>query len=254
MDLLKDLGTRPRKSGGSYRWGLYRCPQCNKEYELVISTVNHRKRQGGAEVCRACANISIGINSWYSKQKYENIKSTFLEIFKEVHGTRYDYSKFIYCGAMVKGTIICKIHGEFLQTYADHREGHGCPLCANEENTFGLRKDVVLNKPTLIYYVYFRGLNLWKVGCTSNTLKKRFAEDKEHDLEVLYIKEYSSGYEAYAVEKWLLRYSLEYTYKGLGVIVGGNTELRTKPLVNFEFILRMANASNSIIRKINGED
>ena len=38
-----------------------------------------------------------------------------LNRFKSVHGDKYEYSKVIYIGAHDKVTIICPIHGEFLQ-------------------------------------------------------------------------------------------------------------------------------------------
>lgn len=33
---------------------------------------------------------------------------------KSVHGDKYDYRKFILKGSKVKGTIICPIHGEYV--------------------------------------------------------------------------------------------------------------------------------------------
>jgi hypothetical protein len=52
--------------------------------------------------------------------------------FKEVWKDRFDYSKFEYTGARVKSTIICRIHGEFLQDANMHLSGKcGCPTCAH---------------------------------------------------------------------------------------------------------------------------
>ena len=50
--------------------------------------------------------------------------------FKEVHGDRYDYSKFIFSRMNSKIKIICKKHGEFLQHPKNHLSGQGCPKCA----------------------------------------------------------------------------------------------------------------------------
>lgn len=47
-------------------------------------------------------------------------KEEFIEKARLVHGDRYDYSKFIYINCMTKGIIICKEHGEFLQTPNSH--------------------------------------------------------------------------------------------------------------------------------------
>ena len=48
-----------------------------------------------------------------------------------VHGDRYDYSKTIYRKAIEKVIIICKEHGEFLQTPNRHLTGSGCKKCGD---------------------------------------------------------------------------------------------------------------------------
>ncbi|MBT5215885.1 DUF723 domain-containing protein, partial [Candidatus Woesearchaeota archaeon] len=62
-----------------------------------------------------------------------NNKSFILDA-KKVHGDRYDYSKVEYKNTKTKIIIICKEHGEFLQTPSEHLVGSGCIDCA------GLRK------------------------------------------------------------------------------------------------------------------
>lgn len=48
-----------------------------------------------------------------------------------VHGNRYDYSKVEYANAHAKVIILCRYHGEFLQTPTNHiHVGQGCPVCA----------------------------------------------------------------------------------------------------------------------------
>lgn len=50
----------------------------------------------------------------------------------QTHGTRYDYSKVQYFGIQTKIKIICKEHGEFLQTPSDHIHSKaGCPECGS---------------------------------------------------------------------------------------------------------------------------
>ena len=48
---------------------------------------------------------------------------------KEVHGGKYDYSLAKYCGWCGIITIICPVHGEFLQKGGDHLHGNGCQRC-----------------------------------------------------------------------------------------------------------------------------
>lgn len=52
-----------------------------------------------------------------------------LQTFKRAHGDRYDYSKVVYRGVRHKVTIICPVHGEFLQNPVNHGKGVGCSQC-----------------------------------------------------------------------------------------------------------------------------
>lgn len=56
----------------------------------------------------------------------------FLARAREVHGDRYDYSKSVYTRAGKPITIICPVHGEFVQNVSSHLQGHHCRACANE--------------------------------------------------------------------------------------------------------------------------
>ena len=56
--------------------------------------------------------------------------SRFLVRANEKHGDRYDYSLVKCDNNMSKVTIICKIHGPFVQLATKHVDaGHGCPEC-----------------------------------------------------------------------------------------------------------------------------
>lgn len=57
----------------------------------------------------------------------------FIEKAKLVHGDKYDYSKTEYINSKTKITIICKIHGEFLQTCSNHLKRKGCKKCASKK-------------------------------------------------------------------------------------------------------------------------
>lgn len=55
-----------------------------------------------------------------------------VQLFREKHGDRYDYSKVEYKKMHEKVCIICPEHGEFEQTPSKHLSGQGCPLCGIE--------------------------------------------------------------------------------------------------------------------------
>lgn len=53
----------------------------------------------------------------------------FIDKAVSVHGDKYDYSLVEYVRARSKVRIICKLHGEFLQSPAEHKDGGVCPEC-----------------------------------------------------------------------------------------------------------------------------
>ena len=50
-----------------------------------------------------------------------------------IHGNKFDYSKSIAGGWNNKILILCKKHGEFLQSLGDHLQGKQCLKCSQEE-------------------------------------------------------------------------------------------------------------------------
>ena len=59
---------------------------------------------------------------------------SFLEKAVILHGTTYDYSKVLsYTNSTTKVPIICREHGEFLQTPSNHLQGKGCYACRNSK-------------------------------------------------------------------------------------------------------------------------
>ena len=110
----------------------------------------------------------------------------FIEQANSVHNNSYDYSKFVYETDTSKGVIICPIHGEFIKAAGKHLQGEGCPQCSrlnnrrknngaspkaftkrcgSNEAIFYVLKCYTMDKSELFY----------KIGITSNTIKKRYA-------------------------------------------------------------------------------
>lgn len=52
---------------------------------------------------------------------------------QQIHNNKYDYSKLIFNKVTDKITIICPIHGEFIQIFRVHYKGHGCKNCSNDK-------------------------------------------------------------------------------------------------------------------------
>jgi hypothetical protein len=63
------------------------------------------------------------------------ITETFIKKAKEIHGSKYDYSKVEYKNAKTKVIIICSIHGEFEQQPGSHvsnTQPRGCAECGKK--------------------------------------------------------------------------------------------------------------------------
>ena len=93
---------------------------CKKHGEFNILPFNHLKGQG----CPICRYIKSANSNKIGLKK-------FIELAKEVHGNKYDYSKVKYVNNCTKVCIICPEHGEFWQTPTKHiNRGQGCPHCS----------------------------------------------------------------------------------------------------------------------------
>lgn len=82
--------------------------------------------------CSKCSRLNNGINS-------RQTTNEFIEQVQKIHGERYDYSKVFYIKSNLKVIIICREHGEFLQSPAIHKVGGGCSKCANTINKIKTR-------------------------------------------------------------------------------------------------------------------
>lgn len=64
----------------------------------------------------------------------------FVRKSKIVHGDKYCYLKAIYDGSKTTVAIICKNHGEFVQSPNKHLSGRGCPKCGRALRAKSLSK------------------------------------------------------------------------------------------------------------------
>src|SRR5690606_19306523 len=99
------------------------CPEHGDFFQTPDSHLNGQR-------CPKCSNV----------HKYNT--EEWVEKILKVHGNKYDYSKTIYVNNSTKICIICKEHGEFWQTPANHLKGKNCPRCTGHF----LDKDLFLQK------------------------------------------------------------------------------------------------------------
>ncbi|MBI95829.1 DUF723 domain-containing protein [bacterium] len=88
---------------------------CKKHGEFLQIPIDHSTGHG----CQKCGG------------NYRYTTEDFIEKAVKIHGDKYDYSRVEYKNIKSKIKIICKIHGEFLQTPHEHLSGCGCSRCCN---------------------------------------------------------------------------------------------------------------------------
>jgi hypothetical protein len=90
---------------------------CPTHGDFVNTANKHLRGQG----CPKCAGK-------FMDQDY------FVQLAKEVHGGRYDYSQVFYQDSKTPVKIICQLHGPFLQAPTNHIwQKQGCPECGTEK-------------------------------------------------------------------------------------------------------------------------
>ncbi len=93
---------------------------CKIHGKFEITPNQHLSRESG---CQICSKIN-------KSQKSCDTKEEFIKKANEIHSDKYDYSNVDYEHNLKEVKIICKEHGEFLQTPKVHKRGHGCKKCA----------------------------------------------------------------------------------------------------------------------------
>lgn len=78
-------------------------------------------------------------------KKYNYTNYEFINLANEIHNNLYDYSKTNYINAKTKIKIICRKHGEFVQTPSSHLSGKGCPNCRTSQGETIIEQILVSN-------------------------------------------------------------------------------------------------------------
>lgn len=106
-----------------------------------------------------------------------------INMAKETHGDKYDYSKVVYTRNTNVANIICPIHGEFTQIFSNHVEGAGCPNCSKESLEGGynpklseIKKEEWMLKPAKVYTIqcWNDDEEFYKIGITTTSIEMRF--------------------------------------------------------------------------------
>lgn len=164
--------------------------------------------------CKKCGNKALtkSINLFIKEARY-------------VHKNKYDYSLSTYVNTHVPIVIKCNDCGNiFKQSPNNHLRGCGCNSCTKH----GFNQNI----PAILYYLSINDGEAYKIGITNNTIEQRYNKTELAKIDILLIKEYEKGIDAYTHEQELLKKYYEYQYCGPDLLRKGNTELITKDITD----------------------
>ncbi len=174
--------------------------------------------------CKRCSATGAKIN-----------KKDWIDNFNKIHNNKYDYSNIKDdILSRVKITIKCPFHGIFKQLPSHHKNGVGCPKCANEK-TFNFSNSIwkdnskeSKNFNSFKLYV-IRCWNdeeeFYKIGRTFQTLKNRFKTKfyMPYDYEIIFIEKSEDSDYIYKKERKLHKLNKNNKYTP-NIKFGGYTE------------------------------
>lgn len=127
------------------------------------------------------------------------------------------------------GTLLGKTGNAFYEPRKKHNLLY-CPICHRTE----LNKATQIlkfdnNKPTSVYFLYFKHLGIYKVGITTRTIYERIkalGAGFIENTEILHLQTFSTVKTALTIEQNILkRHKDNLVLNGCGLIRGGYTEL-----------------------------
>lgn len=146
-----------------------------------------------------------------ARKRSKETKRGYVSRVKKIHGNKYDYSEVEYTTWDGAIKIICPVHGPFLQSANNHKQGAGCPQCAPS----GFDETI----PAILYYLEIEtgpGTDpVYKIGVTNRTVWQRYPLTRDREkIKVLKTWEYPLGIDARKTETKIRRMHKEMAYQG----------------------------------------
>jgi very-short-patch-repair endonuclease len=112
--------------GDTYDYSKVDYKNADTKVSIICNTHGEFEQQAGSHLrgsgCRLCADVKLGDSKRFSHEMF--IKNARL-----IHGDTYDYPQ-EYIDSHTHISIVCKIHGAFMQTPSHHiHSKNGCPSC-----------------------------------------------------------------------------------------------------------------------------
>lgn len=211
-----------KKYSDRYDYSLVEYKNAKTKVKIICSThgvfeqtPDNHANGGSIGGCKKCHYDKLAKSQLHTTEQ-------FIEKANKLHNFKYNYSKSIYKGDRIKLSIICPLHGEFLQTPGDHYRSQGCNICGNLKTSVYQRQN-----PS---------------GWSFKTWIKKASTSKNFDSFKVYIircwnenEEFYKIGRTYTTINFRFRYKtqLPYKYEILKEIVGD-----AKEIVNFELKLK----------------
>ncbi len=203
---------------------------CKIHGEFLQSPNDHLNKCG----CQICGREK-------SNNSKKLTQEEFIERSNKIHNDQYNYSKVNYINTTIKVIIICKIHGEFLQTPSHHMYNNtGCKKCNKlklKPKSCGVyNKSSVLqnkNKNFILYLIKLSNMeeNFYKIGITTGKLNSRLSQIKKESTyitEIITFKEMIL-YNAFTMEQEIIQDYASFRYRPK-IKFGGHRECFSIPI------------------------
>jgi len=141
--------------------------------------------------CRRCSSGTIS-------------ETEFIQHCDKVHNHKYIYTKSKYTTKNHFVSIECPTHGDFKQRAMEHWNGSGCSKCFLEKTNYDKYNGV----PTILYYIHFSDLGIYKIGITKTSVQQRFKKEINAGtkINIISTKHFQDGYQAFLLEQQILSY------------------------------------------------
>lgn len=152
------------------------------------------------------------------------ICSNLTPLNKKIVNQRLSSKKLIllgnYINSKTKSLFQCNKYHTWEATVDNVMRSSGCPSCAEYEFN--------VNKPAILYYINVIDTDVYKIGITNRSVRRRFTDDSDYK-KIRVIKEWKhdKGQTAYEHEQMILQAFKQYLYKGDNLLQSGNTETFT---------------------------
>lgn len=199
------------------------CKKHNHEYlvrpvHFISNSYNNQPHKGGCPKCASDTN------------KIKNLKTSdyYLQLLEDrfPNVSVVNFPSGIVTSNM-EFTALCDYHGEYVKRFSDILKvnpevSNFCPSCSKEQlawNTRYTRTDI----PGLVYFVYFKDVNLYKCGVTYKTTKDRL-RGHINNIEIKWELPFNTLSDAYFFENQFFREHFSYKCTHPNHELGGYTE------------------------------